>query len=159
MQQGVAQDQVVGMNVGGTYEQDGWKLTMVPAVHSGGCPGSDQHIVPGGASAGFVITCPDGDVLYHAGDTAAFLDMQLIREMYDPRVALLPIGDHYTMGPEGAAKAVQLLGVKDVVPMHYGTFPLLTGRPEELQRLVGEDVNVHVLEAGKETDLASVVVA
>jgi L-ascorbate metabolism protein UlaG (beta-lactamase superfamily) len=87
---------------------------------------------------------------YFAGDTALFGDMQLIREMYQPDIAFLPIGDHYTMGPDAAARACRLLGVRQVVPMHYGTFPVLTGRPERLQTLVQpHGVDVLVLKPGE----------
>jgi L-ascorbate metabolism protein UlaG (beta-lactamase superfamily) len=82
-----------------------------------------------------VIELEDGFTIYFAGDTNAFMDMQLIGRIYGPDVAVLPIGDHFTMGPREAAVALELLGVKRCVPCHYGTFPLLTGRPEELRRL------------------------
>ena len=86
----------------------------------------------------------DGQALYFAGDTALFGDMRLIAEMYAPEIAFLPIGDHYTMGPEAAALAARMLGVRQVVPMHYGTFPVLTGTPERLKRLV-EPLGIDVL--------------
>jgi L-ascorbate metabolism protein UlaG (beta-lactamase superfamily) len=157
-ERGVPAEQVVGMNIGGTFEKDGWRFTMTPAVHSGGCPGPDQHghaIVPGGAAAGWVIETPDGARIYHAGDTAAFLDMRLIRELWAPRIALLPIGGHFTMDPAGAAKAVELLGVEHVVPMHYGTFPLLAGTPDQLRDELPGSVTVHALEPGESLDLAT----
>ncbi len=151
-QQGLAEDHIVSMNIGGTVEVHGFRLTMVPAVHSGGCPGDDGQIVAGGAAAGFIIKCPDGDVIYHAGDTAVFGDMRLIAEMYPFKLALLPIGGHFTMDPVGAAKAVQLLGAKHVVPMHYGTFPALAGTPAQLASRVASDVHIHVLEPGTVLD-------
>lgn len=153
-QQGVAEDKIVSMNKGGTFRQDGWELTMVDAVHSGGCPGDDGQIVPGGSAAGWVIRCPDGDVIYHAGDTAVFLDMQLIGEMYRPKVALLPIGGHFTMDPKGAGKALELLAVDHVVPMHYGTFPVLAGTPDELQQHAPAHVHIHAIQPGDTMDLA-----
>ncbi len=155
LQHGVPEDKVVSMNIGGTVEAGGFKLTMVPAIHSGGCPGDDGQIVSGGAAAGFVITCPDGDVIYHAGDTAAFGDMALLAEMFPFKLALLPVGGHFTMDPAGAAKAIELLGAKHVVPMHFGTFPILAGTPAELEGLVGHDVHVHALRPGDLFDMAS----
>ena len=86
-----------------------------------------------GEAIGFVIAIEGGPVIYHAGDTSVFSDMQIIRELYAPEIGLLPIGDHYTMGPKAAALAAKYLGVKTVVPIHYGTFPQLTGTPEELE--------------------------
>jgi L-ascorbate metabolism protein UlaG (beta-lactamase superfamily) len=75
--------------------------------------------------------------MYHAGDTAVFGDMQIIRELYAPEIVMLPIGDHFTMGPREAAHACMLLQPKTVVPMHFGTFPTLTGQPGELKKLLG----------------------
>ncbi len=155
-QNGVPEDRVVGMNKGGTFEVAGFQVTMVDAVHSGGCPGGD-HIISGGAAAGFVITCPDGQRVYHAGDTTVFGDMALVGELYAPHVALLPIGGHYTMGPREAGKAVELLGVRDVVPMHYGTFPILVGTPDELRAHAG--TRVHAVAPGDVLDLAATVTA
>jgi len=100
--------------------------------------------------AGFVLTIDNGPVLYHAGDTGVFLDMQLIRELYAPELGFLPIGDYYTMGPKGAAIAARHLGLKTVVPIHYGTFPILTGTPEELKKyLEGTSIEVLKAEVGK----------
>ena len=97
-----------------------------------------------GEPAGFVITLENGQRVYFAGDTALFGDMRLIAELYAPEIAFLPIGDYYTMGPEAAAKACQMLGIRQVVPMHYGTFPILTGTPERLKELV-EPLGIDVL--------------
>lgn len=121
-----------GMNKGGTQEADGIKVTMVDARHSSGILDRDQ-MVPGGESAAFVVELENGFRFYHAGDTSLFGDMRLIGELYRPDVALLPIGDHYTMGPREAARAAQMLGVTRVVPIHYGTFPVLTGTPQALR--------------------------
>ena len=112
------------MNMGGTVEVAGCKVTMVHAVHSCGLLDGDQ-IVEGGDPAGFIIEFPDGLVVYQAGDTDVFGDMALIGEIYKPDVAVLPIGDHFTMGPRQAAHAVRLLGVKQVISGHFGTFPVL----------------------------------
>lgn len=121
------------MNKGGTQEVAGVKFTMVHAVHSCGIL-DDGEIVYGGEACGYVITFENGRRIYHAGDTAVFNDMALIAELYEPEVALLPMGDHFTMGPREAAKACELLRVSRVIPMHYGTFPLLTGTPGDLRR-------------------------
>ncbi len=123
--QGVEGASQGGMNKGGTQEVDGIRFTMTHALHSGG----------------FVGELEDGTTVYFAGDTAVFSDMQLIGRLYEPDLAVLPIGDHFTMGPREAAVAVELLGVRRVFPSHYGTFPLLTGRPEQL-REQGADVEL-----------------
>ena len=125
-------ENTVGMNKGGTVEVPGAKVTMVHAVHSCGITDGDR-IVYGGSAAGYVIDLDGGFSVYHAGDTDVFGDMQLIGELYRPDVALLPIGGHFTMGPRQAARACKLLGVARVVPMHYGTFPILTGTPDALR--------------------------
>ena len=98
-----------------------------------------------GIASGYVVKLEDGVTLYFAGDTALFGDMRLIGEMHKPQIAFLPIGDHFTMGPEQAAKACEFLGVTQVVPMHYGTFPALTGTPAALRTLV-EPRGIQVLE-------------
>ena len=121
------------MNMGGTVEVAGCKVTMVNASHSCGLLAGDK-IVEGGDPAGFIIEFPDGLVVYQAGDTDVFGDMALIGEIYKPQVAVLPIGDHFTMGPRQAAHAVRLLGVKQVISGHFGTFPVLTGTPEATAR-------------------------
>ena len=118
----------VGMNKGGTVEVQGVKITLTHAIHSS----SVDDSVYVGEPCGFVIEFENGRKLYHAGDTCAFSDMQLIGELYKPDVALLPIGDYYTMDPKAAAVAVRMLGVNHVIPMHYGTFPILTGTPAAL---------------------------
>jgi len=105
-----------------------------------------------GEPNGFVVEVENGFRFYFAGDTTVFSDMRLIRELYAPEVAFLPIGDHYTMGPKGAAMAAGFLGVKHVVPMHYGTFPILTGTPDQLRSELAArgitDVEVHAPEPG-----------
>lgn len=131
----------IGMNLGGTVQLDDVAATMVEAKHSTAAQDEDGvHEV--GVAAGFVLTIADGPVLYHAGDTAVFGDMQLIRELYRPTVAMLPIGGHYTMGPKEAALAVRFLAPEVVLPLHFGTFPPLKGTPQQLAALVGEGVNV-----------------
>ena len=137
---GIDADSIVGANQGGTVDVDGIKITLVHAEHSCGISDGDQ-ILYGGAQ-GFVIEFENGFTIYFAGDTDVFGDMALISELGEFDVAFLPIGGFYTMGPDRAAKAVSLLGVKTVVPMHFGTFPALAGRPKELQDLVGPGVKV-----------------
>jgi L-ascorbate metabolism protein UlaG (beta-lactamase superfamily) len=131
----------VGMNLGGTVQLDDVAATMVEAKHSSGAQDeSGTHYV--GVAAGFVLSVTDGPVLYHAGDTAVFSDMQLIRDLYQPTVAMLPIGGYYTMGPKEAALAVRFLAPRTVLPLHFGTFPPLTGTPEQLAALVDDGVEV-----------------
>jgi L-ascorbate metabolism protein UlaG (beta-lactamase superfamily) len=145
---------VTGMNPGGTRHALGLSLTMVPAVHSSSIDDDGQTIYTGLAT-GYVLTLENHLTIYIAGDTSVFGDMRLIGELYRPAVAFLPIGDLYTMGPREAAKAVELLNVPRVVPMHYGTFPALTGTPAELRQLV-EPRGVEVIESkpGEEQELA-----
>ena len=144
---------VTGMNPGGTLEMLGLSITMVPAMHSSSVEDGGQ-IIYTGVATGYVITFENGLTVYYAGDTAVFSDMKLIGEMYHPVMAFLPIGDLYTMGPAQAAKACELLGVQQVVPMHYGTFPALTGTPATLRALVAP-ARVHVMELkpGETADL------
>jgi L-ascorbate metabolism protein UlaG (beta-lactamase superfamily) len=131
----------IGMNLGGTVQLDDAAVTMVEAKHSAGAQDeSGTHYV--GVAAGYVLSIADGPVLYHAGDTAVFGDMQLIRELYGPEVAMLPIGGHFTLGPREAALAVRLLAPQTVLPLHFGTFPPLTGTPEQLAALVDSGVEV-----------------
>jgi L-ascorbate metabolism protein UlaG (beta-lactamase superfamily) len=146
---------VSAMNPGGTRSIRGLTITMVQAVHSstiedgagGGAP------LCGGLASGYVIRFEHGLTIYYAGDTALFGDMRLIGELYRPSMAFLPIGDVYTMGPEQAAKACEWLGVTDVVPMHYGTFPELTGTPARLRELVAPSgVRVIELKPGETFD-------
>lgn len=125
-------ENLVEFNKGGTVEVAGCRVHMTHAVHSCGITDGDQ-IIYGGEAAGYVIELAGGFKLYHAGDTAVFSDMALIGKLLEPDVALLPIGDHYTMGPRSAAEAVRMLSVKTVIPMHFGTFPVLTGTPDELR--------------------------
>ncbi len=125
------------MNKGGTQTVAGIKATMVNAVHSCGIMEDDGSIVYGGEACGYVLELPGGVKLYHAGDTAVFSDMKIIHELYAPEIAMLPIGDHYTMGPREAAYACGLLQPKFVIPMHFGTFPPLVGRPSQLRDLLG----------------------
>ncbi len=143
----------IGMNKGGTVTVDGVKATMVTANHSSSCTEEDGTVVYLGEPAGFVLEFANGYKMYHAGDTNVFGDMQIIGEIYQPDLALLPIGDHFTMGPREAAYAVQLLNVPAILPMHYGTFPLLTGTLEEFRKLTAsQDVEIVELEVGETLD-------
>ncbi|MDZ7637148.1 MAG: metal-dependent hydrolase [Bryobacterales bacterium] len=135
------------MNKGGMQTVGDLEVTMTHAFHSSSMQDGDA-VVYGGEPAGYIIRIPDGRRIYFAGDTAVFGDMRLIARLYEPDLAILPIGDLYTMGPKEAAVAVEFLGVKKVIPMHYGTFPPLTGTPAALRALVGADVEVIELEPG-----------
>ena len=139
---GLPGDSLIATNKGGTVDVDGIKVTLVHAEHSCGITNDDGSIVYGGEACGLVIEFENGFTIYFAGDTDVFGDMKLIGELDKLDAAFLPIGGFYTMGPERAAKAVELLGVKTVVPMHFATFPILTGRPDQLQELVGNGVRV-----------------
>jgi L-ascorbate metabolism protein UlaG (beta-lactamase superfamily) len=140
--------QLEPMNKGGSISVKGLRITMTDARHSSSF--DDGGIVYLGEPAGFVIALENGQTIYFAGDTALFGDMKLIGELYKPDIAFLPIGDRFTMGPDTAATAARWLGVKQVVPMHYGTFPLLTGTPQQLeQHLAGSGIEVLVLTPGE----------
>jgi L-ascorbate metabolism protein UlaG (beta-lactamase superfamily) len=141
---------VQGINIGGTVSVAGLKITMVAAVHTSSVVENDTNVYLG-EPAGFVVRTEDGEAFYFAGDTAVFGDMRLIAEMHAPRIGFLPIGDYFTMGPEGAALAARMLGLRQIVPMHYGTFPVLTGTPDRLKQLVGPDIDVLVLKPGETT--------
>jgi L-ascorbate metabolism protein UlaG (beta-lactamase superfamily) len=136
------------MNKGGSITAKGLRVTMTDARHSSSF--DDDGIVYLGEAAGFVVRLENGQVIYYAGDTSLFGDMKLIGEMYKPDIAFLPIGDRFTMGPQDAATAARWLGVKQVVPMHYGTFPLLTGTPDQLEAaLAGSGIEVLTLKPGE----------
>ena len=127
--------QAAEMNKGGTQTVGDIKVTMVHADHSCGIQDGNETVY-GGEACGYVVKFANGMKIYHAGDTNVFGDMQIIRELYGPDIAMLPIGDHYTMGPREAAYACKLLKPKTVIPMHFGTFPPLAGRPSDLKKLV-----------------------
>ena len=136
------------MNKGGSQQIAGLAVTMTDARHSSGYVESGRMIYMG-EPAGYVIGLEDGLVLYFAGDTSLFGDMRLIGEMYKPDIAFLPIGDRFTMGPDAAARACALLGVRQVVPMHWGTFPLLTGTPAALKSFLAPGVQMLELKPGE----------
>ena len=136
------------MNKGGRITVKGLKVTMTDARHSSSF--DDNGVVYLGEAAGFVVTLENGQTIYFAGDTSLFGDMKMIGDLYKPDIAFLPIGDRFTMGPDTAAIAAQWLGVKQVVPMHHGTFPLLTGTPEQLEaHLAGKGIDVLKLKPGE----------
>ena len=137
------------MGIGGTQEVAGIRITMTQAVHSGSIVDGGRIVYLGGA-AGFVLRAAGMPTIYFSGDTGLFGDMKLIGELYSPEIAFLSIGDHYTMGPDTAALAAQWLGVRQVVPMHWGTFPLLTGTPEVLKsHLLHTGIDVLELKPGE----------
>jgi len=139
--QGLSQDPMQAMNKGGTTEVAGIALTMTHANHSSSVFVDGQFRYTG-ESCGFVVQLEDGFKIYVAGDTNVFGDMSLIGRIYSPDVAVLPIGDHFTMGPREASVAVDLLGVLRCIPSHYGTFPMLTGTPDALRELVPAGVEI-----------------
>jgi L-ascorbate metabolism protein UlaG (beta-lactamase superfamily) len=141
---------------GGTIHVGGIKVTATHAFHSSSIALDDGTVIYAGEPVGYVMEFESGFKVYHAGDTAVFGDMQLIGELYRPDVALLPIGDQLVMSPYEAAHATRLLGIRHVVPIHYGTFPFVPGTPEEFQKHVNEvapGTTVHVMKPGD--DLAS----
>jgi L-ascorbate metabolism protein UlaG (beta-lactamase superfamily) len=143
--QGVPENPAHGPNKGGTVTIDGVKATLTDANHSSSS--SDGTYL--GEAAGVVLELEDGFKIYFAGDTNVFGDMSLIGRIYSPDVAVLPIGDHYTMGPREAAVALELLGVARCVPCHYGTFPLLFGTLDELRQLAPPGVEILAPEPGE----------
>ncbi|HJU46541.1 MAG TPA: metal-dependent hydrolase [Gaiellaceae bacterium] len=136
-------------NKGGTVTVSGVKATLTDANHSSSSPDGAYL----GEPAGIVLELEDGLTIYFAGDTNVFGDMALIRRVYEPDVAVLPIGDHYTMGPREAAVAAELIGARRVVPCHYGTFPLLTGTPEALRPLLPEGIELLAPAPGETVEL------
>jgi len=146
--QGLGDDMASSPNKGGTVEADGIRITLTDAKHSSSGPDGNYL----GEPAGLVIELEDGKKLYFAGDTCVFGDMQLIGRIYTPDIAILPIGDHFTMGPTEAAVALELLNVRRCVPCHYGTFPLLHGTPNELRKLA-PNVEILAPEPGETVEL------
>ena len=145
---GAKVDEMPGINKGGTIEAAGCKFTLTNAFHSGSAPDGSY----GGESCGLVIEVEDGTKVYFAGDTCVFGDMQLIARIYEPDVAVLPIGGHFTMDPREAAVALELLGNPRCVPCHWGTFPLLKGTPQELKELA-PGANIVDIEPGQTIEL------
>jgi L-ascorbate metabolism protein UlaG (beta-lactamase superfamily) len=134
-------DNITGFNLGGTVQLDDVSVTMVEAKHSAGAEGKSGTQYAG-VAVGFVLTIANGPVLYHAGDTAVFSDMKLIKELYHPELAMLPIGGFYTMGPREAAMAAQFIEPKAILPIHFGTFPPLTGTPDQLNEFLKGSIEI-----------------
>jgi len=132
---------ITGFNLGGTAQLDDVSVTMVDAKHSAGAEGKSGTQYAG-VAVGFVLTIANGPVLYHAGDTAVFSDMKLIKELYHPELAMLPIGGFYTMGPREAALAAQFIEPKAILPIHFGTFPPLTGTPDQLNEYLNGSIEI-----------------
>jgi L-ascorbate metabolism protein UlaG (beta-lactamase superfamily) len=144
--EGLGVENVIGFNKGGTVESAGIRFTMMPASHTSSIADEAGGIIYLGESNGYVMVLEDGFKIYHAGDTCVFGDMALIGRLYAPDLAILPIGDHFTMGPFEAAEAIRLLGVRRVVPTHYGTFGLLTGTPQALREAAADVAGLEVLD-------------
>jgi L-ascorbate metabolism protein UlaG (beta-lactamase superfamily) len=137
------------MNKGGSQKIGDVTITMTHAIHSCGIL-DDGKIIYGGEAAGYILRLPDQRAIYFSGDTNVFSDMELIHELYHPELVCLPIGDLFTMGPREAALACRMLRPAKVIPMHFGTFPALTGRPDQLRdRIAGQETQVWALEPGK----------
>jgi L-ascorbate metabolism protein UlaG (beta-lactamase superfamily) len=132
----------VGMNKGGTFEAAGIRLTMLHAEHTGGITltGEGADVTRDVGCWGWLIEFEDGTRVYHSGDTDLFGDMALVRERWAPSIAVLPIGGHFTMGPEDAGRALKLIGARTVLPVHFGTFPALVGRPDQLRAATDAEV-------------------
>jgi len=137
-------------NKGGSQKVGDFEITMTNAFHSNSIEDGEERIY-GGEAAGYIVKLPGGVTIYHAGDTCVFGDMKLIAELYRPEIAMLPIGDVFTMGPREAVHAIRLLDVKHMIPMHYATFPMLTGTPEALcKEATGvRGVHVHAMKPGE----------
>lgn len=137
------------MSKGGTQQIGDFSVTMTHAMHSNSIEDNGERLYAG-EPVGYIVRLP-GVSLYHAGDTALFGDMKLIAELYQPQLAMLPIGDLFTMGPREAAHAIRFLDVKHVIPMHYATFPMLTGTPEKLREETRDiaGLTIHALKPGE----------
>ena len=148
---GLPQDATQALNKGGTRQFGDFSITLTDANHSSSTfvDGTFAYL---GEPCGLVVGVEGGPRIYLAGDTNVFMSMQLIGRIYEPDLVVLPIGDHFTMGPREAAVALELLGAKRCLPCHWGTFPLLTGTPDELRRLA-PDVEVLSPEPGETIEL------
>jgi L-ascorbate metabolism protein UlaG (beta-lactamase superfamily) len=142
--------EILPMSKGGSQPVGDFRVTMTHAMHSNSIEDHGQALY-GGEPGGYIVDLPGGVSIYHAGDTAVFSDMKLIAELYRPQLAMLPIGDLFTMGPREAALAIHFLNVKHVIPMHYATFPMLTGTPEKLREETREinGLTIHALKPGE----------
>jgi L-ascorbate metabolism protein UlaG (beta-lactamase superfamily) len=152
--QGIGEEQFTGFNKGGTVEAAGVRVTMVPAQHSSSHTDGSLSVYLGDP-VGYILRFENGVCVYHTGDTCLFGDMRLYGELYHPDVAVLPIGDFFTMGPDQAAYAAKLIGARKVIPEHFGSFPILRGTPEELRaELTGSEIEVVALEPGGSTTIS-----
>lgn len=141
------------MAQGGTQNLDGTKVTMVNAIHGSGIAADgSQNLVYGGIASGYIVQFSNGFTIYIAGDTGVFSDMKLIAEIYSPDLAILPIGDNFTMGPVEGFHACKMLNAKHIIPCHYGTFPVLVGDPNVFKELVEKELDskVYILKPGDE---------
>jgi L-ascorbate metabolism protein UlaG (beta-lactamase superfamily) len=145
---GLPQDMGQAPNKGGTVRFGDVRVTLTDANHSSSAfeNGAPVYL---GESCGVVLRLDDGPTVYFAGDTGVFGDMALIGRLYGPDIAVLPIGDHFTMGPDQAALAAELVGAPRVVPSHYGTFPILTGTPDAFRPLLPAGVQLLVPSPGE----------
>lgn len=142
-----------GMNIGGSYLFPFGRVKLTPALHTGSIAGDDgTHTTD---CCGFLVSLDGGPNLYHAGDTALIMDFQLLKGRVD--IALLPIGDNFTMGPEDAARAVEMIAPDVVVPMHYDTFPMIEQDPEGFRQMVGDQARVEILQPGGTLDLGGLM--
>lgn len=157
LEHGVSADAIEPMNVGGTISLLDLKVTMVNAFHISHINITEEKSTHPHPAVGYVLHLSDGIRIYFSGDTSVFGDMKLIGEIYKPTIAVLPIGDRYTMGPLEASYAVRLLHAQHVIPFHYGTYASLVGRPEELVALTQDvyGLQVHALQAGEVLDCGS----
>jgi len=141
-------ENITGFNMGGTVQLDDVSVTMVDAKHSAGAEGKNGTQYAG-VAVGYVLTIANGPVLYHAGDTTVFTDMKLIKELYHPDLAMLPIGGFYTMGPREAALAAQFIEPQAILPIHFGTFPPLTGTPDQLNEYLKGSIEIVRISPGE----------
>ena len=139
-----------GMNIGGAYLFPFGRVKLTPAVHTGSIAGDKEGAFTTDC-CGFLISLDGGPSIYHAGDTALITDMQLLQSRVD--LAILPIGDNFTMGPEDAARAVEMIQPETVIPMHYNTFEVISQNPESFREMVGEAARVEILEPGGSYEL------
>jgi L-ascorbate metabolism protein UlaG (beta-lactamase superfamily) len=138
------------MNIGGAYVFDFGRVKLTPALHTGSVAG-DKDGTHTTDPSGFLISLDSGPRIYHAGDTALIMDMMLLKGSVD--VAILPIGDNFTMGPEDAARAVEMIEPEVVIPMHYDTFPVIEQNPESFRTLVGDRARVEILQPGQTIEI------
>jgi L-ascorbate metabolism protein UlaG (beta-lactamase superfamily) len=152
LEQQIGKGRFSGMNTGGTQNVDGLRVSLTPALHSSSVTQGDGPPIYAGMPNGVVVSTDGVATLYHAGDTDVFGDMKLIARMYAPQVCILPIGDHFTMGAQGAALAAEMLNPAVIIPCHYKTFPILAHSADEFSRALPSELKdrLHVLDAGQQ---------